>query len=367
MRILYISSKKRWGGVASWMLKTARGLQQRGHTVWVLSHPDSKITSEFPKDLNLVKHKLGFEYNPFAVNYIKKFIKKNKVDLLVTNLEKEVAIGGLAARLGRIPNIRRIGREDDFNNSFKNKWNHQILVDGNIVPCNALKYGAKARASWLNIDNFKTIYNGRNPLIFDRQEIDKQRKEWGIKENQLVIGTTVQLLKVKQVDKLIEAFSALQKEFENIRLVVCGVGKQLENLKKLAVDLSVTKEVIFAGFTDKPALAAKAYDIAVLNSALEGFPNTVVEYFSVGSAVIASDVGGVSEIIENGQNGFMINAHDITDLMEKLKILISDAGLRNKFSENSLKTLTEKFTETKMIDDLEAYFSDQIKKYVKLR
>lgn len=348
------------------MVKTARGLQQRGHMVWVLSHPDSKITKEFPKDINLVAYKLGFEYNPFSVHYLRKFIKQNKVELLVTNLEKEVAIGGLAAHFSGIPNIRRIGREDDFDNSLKNRWNHQYLVDGNIVPCNALKYGAKARANWLNIDNFTTIYNGRDPMNFDKLQIEKQREAWGIEENQLVIGTTVQLLKVKQVDKLIEAFANLREKFKNIRLVICGIGKQMQNLKRLSAELGLEKVVVFAGFTEKPALAAKSYDISVLNSTLEGFPNTVVEYFSVGSAVIATDVGGVSEIIEHGQNGFMVDAHNNKDLIEKLSILIADPGLRNKFSENSLKTLTEKFTEKKMIDDLEVYFSNQIKKHAKL-
>jgi glycosyltransferase involved in cell wall biosynthesis len=366
LKILYISSKKGWGGVASWMIKTARELQQRGHSIWILSHPESKINAEFPADLYLIPHKLGFEYNPMSIAFIAKLINRLRIQLIVTNLEKEVAIGGFAARIAGIPNIRRIGREDDFNTSFKNRWNHKKFVFANIVPCDAVKHGAKRRAPWLNTDNFKTIYNGRNPAEFGVDEIKKQRDSWGITESDLVIGFTGQLLKVKQVDQLLECFTVLKQKHKNLKLVICGTGKEEDNLKQLTVDLKIEQDVIFAGFTNNPLLAAAAYDIAVLNSRLEGFPNTVVEYFAARKPVVSTNVGGVSEIIEDGKNGFLVQLNKKGEMIQKIETLIQDKSLRNKFSQNSLETLMTKFSEKIMVDELEKYFHEQIKRHVKL-
>lgn len=366
MHILYISSKKRWGGVASWMVRTARELVKRGHTVWILSHPESKINEEFPDDLNLISYKLGFEYNPLSIAFLIKVIKQKKIQLIVTNLEKEVGIGGIAAWIAGVPNIRRVGREDDFNDSIKNRWNHQTLVFASIVPCDAIKNGAKSRASWLDTTHFKTIYNGRNAVNYSTTDILALRKQWGIKEHQQIIGITVQLLKVKQVDILINSFAALHNKYKNIKLVICGIGKEEQNLKNLVSDLGIEKEVVFAGYIKQPMLAAAAYDIAVLNSRLEGFPNTIVEYFAAGKPVISTNVGGVSEIIQDGENGFLVDPGDQNSLIDKLEMLITDKELRIKFSMNSIQTLKEKFTEVKMIDEVEDFFYNQIEEYAKL-
>ena len=54
MNILYVSSKKRWGGVVSWMQRTALGLEKRGHSIWIISHPRSQFTNSEPKDLKII-------------------------------------------------------------------------------------------------------------------------------------------------------------------------------------------------------------------------------------------------------------------------------------------------------------------------
>ncbi|MBC8385631.1 MAG: hypothetical protein H8E57_08970 [Candidatus Cloacimonetes bacterium] len=99
MNILYLSSKKNWGGVVSWMIKTASGLEKKGHKVWILSHPDSQLNQNLPGWNRLISKKLGADYNPLMIAYIVYFIKNNKIDLLVTNIEKEISIGGVAAKI----------------------------------------------------------------------------------------------------------------------------------------------------------------------------------------------------------------------------------------------------------------------------
>jgi glycosyltransferase involved in cell wall biosynthesis len=359
MNILYISSKKRWGGVASWMKKTAFGLEKKGHKVYIISHPKLNLGSA-SESLKITYRKLGFEYNILTILFLVRFIKKKNINIIVTNIEKEVGIGGIAAKLCGIPNIRRVGREDDFNTKFKNRWNHNHLVSKSIVPCNYITNVVVKRAPWLSVDNFTTIYNGRDSVEFDKDIIHQKRLSWAVKEHELVIGVTSQLVAVKRIDLLITVFSRLFIKYKFLKLVITGKGKELDNLKQLVHDLEIEKQVIFPGFTNEPALFASCYDIAVLNSRLEGFPNSIVEYMASGRPVVSTNVGGVSEIIEDGVNGSLVTIDDEDDLYNKLEQLITDSDLRKKYSQNAKSVIRDRFSEENMINSLEAFFKAEI-------
>jgi glycosyltransferase involved in cell wall biosynthesis len=356
MNILYVNSKKNWGGVASWMVKTALGLEKKGHKVIILSAKDSKFTKEAPNTLNILPCKFGFDYNPKTIFIAVNLIKKHKIDLVLTNIEKEIAVGGVAAKFCGIKNIRRVGRHDDFNDSKKKiRYRHEKFVDYSIVPCNAVFEEAVKHSPWLKNHKFITIYNGRNPRVFEEMEIIKLRNTWKIKENDIVVGITSQLTSVKNIDSLIRAFKKVSDIFEDVKLVITGFGKEESSLKRLSSELGLEDKVIFTGFTDNPQFIASAYDIGISVSFNEGFPNTIVEYMSVGTPVISTDVGGVKEILIDGVNG-LLTGFNPNEISESILYLIGNKELRQKIGRNGFKTVSENFTEEKMINELEKFF-----------
>jgi glycosyltransferase involved in cell wall biosynthesis len=361
MNILYISSKKRWGGVVSWMLKTSEGLRSQGHNVWILSHPNSKFNKVIKSSNYLIEKKLGPTFNPITIIFLIFFIKRNKIDIVVTNIDKEVGIGGIAAKICGIPNIRRVGREDDFNNKWRTKVTHNFLVTKCIVPCNYVIDASIKRASWLNKESFSMIYNGRNPLKTDFDNIQNQRRKWGINENERIIGMTCQLTKVKFTENLITAFFQIHQKWNHWKLVITGEGPELEKLQKLVEQFRLEDKVKFIGFTNDPLFIASCYDICASVSKLEGFPNTVVEYFAARKPVISTDVGGVSEIIQNEQNGLLVPFGDEKALVNALSKLIIDETIRIGFANKALQSLEEKFTEDIMNTKLEIFFKEQLK------
>lgn len=363
MNILYVSSKKNWGGVASWMVKTAIGLEEKGHKVIILSAKKSRFTKEAPSCLNLIPWSFGFDYNPKTILYIIYLVKKYKIDLIVTNIEKEIAVGGIAAKICGIPNIRRVGRHDDFNDAKKKiRFRHEKFVDQCIIPCNALFDEAVEHSSWLRKEQFSTIYNGRNIQHFSDIEIQEQRAEWGVLDDTVIIGVTSQLTDVKRIDILISAFAKLLITYKNIKLVISGFGKSEEALKQKCNNLNILENVLFAGFTSTPLLAAAAYDIAVSTSSNEGFPNTIVEYMAAGTPVVSTDVGGVKEIIVDGQNGFIIPVNDPESLIERLIILLDDKLLCERIGSKAHERVLNGFSEDKMVNELEHFFKNIIKK-----
>lgn len=352
MNLLYISSKKRWGGVSSWMQKTALGLEGRGHKVWILAHPEGRFAAAASSDVKVVLKKLGMDYNPVMIWWLVQFIKTHGIDLVVTNIEKEVAIGGIAARLSGIPNIRRVGREDDFNRRLKVRWNHQTLVDHCIVPCDYVRDRAIERAPWLRMEQFKTIYNGRNIVDNDPSEVEALRRSWGGATGRLVVGITAQLSRQKRIDLLIRAFSRVLKRLPGLVLVVTGEGPERSSLENLVTELGLAHAVVFAGFSHLPEFVSAAYDIAVSSSSIEGFPNTVVEYFAVGRPVVTTRAGGVCEMARNGHNALVVDVDDEAALAEAIHTLAVNPDYRRTLGENAMQTIRSGFSEDLMLEGL---------------
>jgi len=253
-----------------------------------------------------------------------------------------------------------VGREDDFNEKTKIKLHHHLFVDHFVVPCDLMKKRGLKKYKWLKPNDITSIYNGRNSKIFSEDEIRQQRKEWGLSEKDFIIGTTSQITKVKRIDNLIYVFQEVLKEHPECYLVITGEGPEKQNIENIVRELKISRKTIFAGFSSNPMKSAAAYDIAVSNSSFEGFPNTVVEYFAAGKPVITTNVGGVTEMVKNEENGLLIDYGNQEQLLNKIVLLIENPDLRKRLSQNALETIKNGFSEDVMIEKFEALFQEII-------
>jgi len=342
------------------MQKTAAGLERRGHHVWIVTHPDCRFTRSTESRLKLIPKRLGMDFNPLAIGFLIRLIRKNRIDLVVTNIQKELIAGGIAARLCGIPNVRRIGNELDLNSKYR--WRQRMFVDHSIVPCDAVLTRAMKKAKWLDPSAFSTIYNGRNVATYPVNEIEDQRRAWGLSTNDFIIGSTSQLTTPKNIDRLIHVFSRVRERHPACYLIITGEGPERANLETLSADLGISESVIFPGFSSDAMKTAASYDIAVCNSAIEGFPNSIVEYFAAGRPVIATNVGGIQEMLRDGENGILIESRNDDQLLSKLLLLIGNRDLRERLGREAVETIRSGFSEDMMIERLEALFQDVIAK-----
>ncbi len=347
MNILFLSSKKRWAGIITWNISLASKLKERGHNCILVSAKNSALTKHAPGDVELISLKFGFNFNPLTLFRLIRIIRENDIDLIVTNIKREVIFGGIAGRICKIPVVRLIGNEKDFDSG---RLYEQKLVDIDIFPCEYTRKLAVEKFPWLSFEKTKVIHTGKTISTFPKEAISAIRNSWGALCQDIVIGASDRLSKEKGIHILIEAFSRLCPLYKNIRLVITGTGKYENDLKDLVRIKGIGERVHFAGFTKEVMLSASGYDIAVLASFFESFPNTVVEYMASDTAVICTDVGGVSEIVKDGHNGFLIAHSDAGALTEKLKILIEDPRLRKIFASRALETVENGFTEDVMAE-----------------
>lgn len=165
------------------------------------------------------------------------------------------------------------------------------------------------------------------------------------------ICTVAVLSPIKDIETLIEAFGQIRKQFPEFKLVIGGEGLSLENLKSKAAKEKLESAVIFTGRLSSSEVKEVMKDCYafVLPSLSEGFGRVFIEAMAVGKPVIATRVGGVPEIVRDGENGFLIEPKDVNALVEKLRYLISNPSVATRMGEEGLKFVRRNFSNEKYI------------------
>jgi len=153
------------------------------------------------------------------------------------------------------------------------------------------------------------------------------------------------LAKAKGVDILIKAINILKEKYQiEIKTAIVGKGYLEEELKGLVKELGTSKEIEFLGVRKDIEKLMKSTKLLVLPSRWEGLPLTMLEAMSSGAVIIATEVGGIPEVIEHGKEGILISPEDPTALAGAIAELLKDRELRVKLSVNAYKKVKEKYS-----------------------
>ena len=157
-----------------------------------------------------------------------------------------------------------------------------------------------------------------------------KRVEWGLSPDALVIGCVARLVPVKDHPTLINAFALLRSSHPAVHLVLIGDGESRAMLETLAMRLGVQDAVYFAGEIRGRENLHRLFDVSVLCSLSEGFPNTVVEAMAAGVPVVATAVGGIMDAVTDGENGRLVPPQQPETLALALGEVVGDAELRRR-------------------------------------
>jgi len=169
------------------------------------------------------------------------------------------------------------------------------------------------------------------------------RQYLNVPDETLVIGFIGRLSEEKGVHFLIKAASVLKERNEKFKIIIIGDGPERKQLENLVRSEGLNTDILFAGFQNSIEEWMPVFDIFVLPSLTEGTPMALLEAMSFGIPVIASAVGGVPRVIENGVNGILIEPGNILDLCCNLQMLITDRELRKKLGTEALITINRDF------------------------
>lgn len=162
---------------------------------------------------------------------------------------------------------------------------------------------------------------------------------------------------IKNHHFLIEAFSIALQKVDGIRLVLAGTGELLETEKKYARSLNIDKKIDFLGYVeDTPELYRKS-DVFIMSSKSECFPMSIIEAMASGLPVIATNVGGVKDIVKD--NGILVEPTDTRGFAEAIILLAKNEKLRENMGLKSL-ALSKQYKSDKVIDQYERFFDEVV-------
>lgn len=194
-------------------------------------------------------------------------------------------------------------------------------------------------------EDILTVPNGVDMAEFIPMGKEKARKKLDIPPGKSMVVCVARLVPVKGIDYLIRAIALLSQLNNRISLLVIGDGPQRSDLEKLASELGLRDKVKFLGALphEQIPLYLNAADIFVQPSLHEGLGIALIEAMSCGIPVVGTRVDGILDIIEDGENGFLVPPKDSEALAEAVKRLFADEDIRSRFITKGLETVKDKF------------------------
>lgn len=189
-------------------------------------------------------------------------------------------------------------------------------------------------------------------------EKDNLRKEFGISKDDTVITYVAELIPRKNQSFLIDAMKDIVTKNKNVKLLLVGTGALKEQYENQIKSLNLNDNVILTGYRKDVPKIFRITDIGVSTSKQEGLPINLVEAMLSEVPVVASNVRGNNEIVENDINGYLYKSRE--ELIEKLELLINDKATRDRLKKNTKKTV-QKFTLENSLKEGIAIYESELK------
>jgi L-malate glycosyltransferase len=295
-------------------------------------------------------------------------LRERKIDILHTHLPYVGIVGRLAAKLAGVKAI--VSTEHGLMESY-----HPLTRLGNALtlPLNQATI-AVSQATARSVLRYKTIRPETVRIIYNAVDIgainsietdpDLIKKSLGIDRHSLVVGNIANIRPVKGQQYLVEAARLVLKQRPEVRFVIVGKEKtreDLHRLEELAKHLGIRDKIIFTGFRQDALQVLRAFDVFVLSSLWEAFAIVILEAMALGKPVVATNIGGMPEAIDEGVNGFLVPPRDPEKIASRILDLLNDDALRHRMGQEGKKKVHDRFSIENMVEKVEQVYLSVMK------
>lgn len=288
-----------------------------------------------------------------------KHIRTNRYDIIHAHGARANFIASLLRPFVKIPMITTV--HSDYRMDFtQNIYKKMVFTELNAVSLRFLDYYIAVSNSFkdmlverkFNKDKIYTVYNA----IDFNMEVSYMPKGEFLKlhdltekaENKTIIGIIGRFDKVKGHEVFIKSAFEILKTNSNVLFLLAGEGADQNNLKNLTKTLGIQEHIVFMGFIDDIFSFINAIDINVMSSYSESFPYVILEGGFMKKATVSTAVGGIPDLIKEGETGFLAQAGNHVELSEKILKFINDETLRDKLGLNLYNYAKENFSRESM-------------------
>lgn len=338
-------------------LTEARWLQDLGWRVLVACRPGSGILARAQRaGVSAVPLPMRAAWDLASVFKLVALIRREHVDLVNTHSSADAWLGGLAARLAGVPVVR----SRHVSIPIRRRLNpvYSLLADRVITSGEAIR--RLVIAAGVRPDKVVAIPAGVDLAEFSRPGTgDRIKNEFGLKRP--VIGSIAMFRGSKGHDLLLEAFDHLRGQFPEARLLLVGDGIRRQWAESLARERGLNGWVTFTGFREDVPDLLSAMDCFVLASTrTEGVPQSLLQAMAARVPVVASAVGGIPEVVEDGATGLLVPPGDSKALAAAVGAVLKDPQSARRRAEAARTLVAARFSRDRLMDRLVILYRELI-------
>lgn len=357
--ILHLDTETEWRGGQQQAIYLIEGLLQRDIPCLLICRQDSKLK------VYAEKHNIPFqtlplraEYDLFSICKLRRIIKTRGIKLVHCHNSHALGLLIFTKFLIDVPVVasRRVDFPLSSNIFSKYKYNSSkldrlICISDNIrnVVDKSIKEKSKLVTIRSAVDVAKAEVEGDAESVF--QEFPK---------GEFIIGTVAALTGHKDYPTLVEAARIVLKSHPEVKFVAVGDGKLKSEIELLLEQKSIADNFLLLGYKTNVYDYLKRFDIFVLASKLEGLGTTVLDALSCGKAIVATNAGGIPEMIKDRENGLLVPKQNPEELAKAMLELIANPSLREKLAESAQESV-HKFDLKPLIDSHIQLYSELTK------
>lgn len=351
-----------------------------------LPEPDESDSLFIPESYGIkpvlipeMKRTPSFKSDRQAYKKLKEFITEFKPDIVHTHAAKAGALGRKAAKACGVPVIVHTFHGHVFHSYFgafktllyKIIERRLARISHGIIAISPLQKKELVEQHRICPESkIKVI-----PLGFDLTKFHENREEkrrntrtlYQLTEDEVAVAIVGRLAPIKNHRLFLEVVEILAKQQVKARYFIVGDGQEREVIEPLIEHLKETYglSITLTGWIKDIATFNAGMDVLCLTSDNEGTPVSLIEAQAGGLPIVTTDVGGVKDILLEGESGFVVPPRNATLFAEKLKILVESKNIRTKMSQNGWNYVQEKFQYTTLVTNMENYYAELLEKVQK--
>jgi glycosyltransferase involved in cell wall biosynthesis len=369
--ILYPVTSLGVGGAQQQLLALVRGLDKRRFRPIVAPlNPGGDLAPEFERanGVKLVQLRRMGRFDPITLLKIADVIQRLKVDLVQPFISPAAFFGLVPGLLH--PRTATVVSERSGARRFLHggaglyqKAEDRLARFGDAGVANSEAGAALLREAGMPEQRVRVIHNGldQRRLVTDPDQVQCIRRKVGANATDRVVGIVATLTPAKGHDTFLRAASELVHRGSSTKWAIVGDGPLREELESLAVSLGLSDRVTFFGFQRIVSNYLAACDTLVSSSRdYEGHSNSILEAMALGVPVVATDVGGTSELVKDRVTGYLTPVDDIEGLISTIEHALDDHQETARIVEQARSMVEDRFSQDRMVADYQELYEDLI-------
>lgn len=349
IRFLFIDTERHWRGGQEQLLTLLRGLTGRGHDVHLVCHPRG-LLEQRARQAGAVVHPMAIrrEFGLLAFLRLRAVIRRTGADILAFNTPRAILLGNLASRRSSVK-ARIVFRRVNFplRSNRVTRWKYTWGIDCIVAISESIRQ--QLLAGGIPQHLIHMIYEGLDLACYPERPVERPARA----DDRLVVGTLASLSPEKGLPYLVKAAAMASNAGAKLRFVIVGDGPCRRELEDQVRAEGVQEIFELVGFQSQVSRYLRAFDIFVLPSLSEGLSSAILAAMASSLPVIATDVGGIPELIRHGHNGLLVPPGDAQALAAAILRLSVHPDEAREMGSRSRALMEEKFTLERKIAETE--------------